>query len=241
MTKLQLTCDVQAKQIEHLQERVEKTESRWLENNLMFCGFAERGKNENCEDLVIQIVQKLGIKADSRTFQYVYRLGRFTKSRPRPIIARFQHMKDRNQTWINRKQLHNEAQYIRPMYPPTTYRTRRVLQAVHSFTESVPRFKGKTRLLYSHKMQVDKDSYQIEDLHTLPEDLQKAVGTISQGNITAFFGINCPFSNFYPSPFNINDRRFSSNEQFNYYSALEEVTVPGAKVKRHLMPCILDY
>jgi hypothetical protein len=46
MSKLQLTCDVQAKKIEHLQERVEKTESRWLENNLMFCGFAERGKNE---------------------------------------------------------------------------------------------------------------------------------------------------------------------------------------------------
>jgi ribA/ribD-fused uncharacterized protein len=218
MSKLQLTCDVQAKKIEHLQERVERTESRWLENNLMFCGFAERGKNENCEDLIIQVLHKLGIKADSRTFQYVYRLGRYTTSRSRPIIARFQHMKDRNETWTKRKQLPNDAQYIRPMYPPTTYRKRRVLQTVHSFTDSVSRFKGKTRLLYSHKLQVETDSYQLGDLHMLPEDLQKAVGTTSQGNITAFFGMNCPFSNFYPSPFVVNDRRFSCNEQFYYYS-----------------------
>ena len=121
----------------------------------MFCGIPEIGGTETCEDIVKNILQKLGIACDNRTFQYVYRVGRFfDKSKPRPIMARFQHLKDRNDTWTKRKGL-KDPLYIRPMYPPSTYRKRRVLQAVHSLARSVPRVKGKSKLLYSHKLQVD--------------------------------------------------------------------------------------
>ena len=60
--------------------------------------------------------------------------------------------------------------------------------------------------------------YGTEDLDRLPDVLQKVVGTTSDNNITAFFGIECPLSNFYPSRFTVDGQVFSSNEQHYYYS-----------------------
>jgi len=109
------------------------------------------------------------------------KLPKYPKSRARPIVARFQHKKDLNDAWSKRRQLTTDAQYIRPMYPPTKYRKRRVLQMVHSITESVPRCKGKSKLLYSHKFQVDTDRYQVEDIHMIPDDLQRTARTAKKG------------------------------------------------------------
>jgi len=70
--------------------------------------------------------------ADDHYGTILHLVGRYMKSRARPMIDRFQHEKDRNDTGNNRGQPITDSQYIGAMNPPTTYRKRRILQAVQS-------------------------------------------------------------------------------------------------------------
>ena len=56
----------------------------------------------------------------------------------------------------------------------------------------------------------------------LPHDLKKAVGSKSQGDFTAFFGMDCPLSNFYPSSFTVNGVNFNCSEQYYYFRKAQQ-------------------
>jgi ribA/ribD-fused uncharacterized protein len=214
---LVVKCDVHDCIISSLESRLEKAETRWYSNNVMLCGVPEKGKDENCEIIATELFQSTGVICDDRSLQFAYRLGRYNKNKSRPIIVRLQHIKDRDMIWNNRKKL-TDGLYIRAMYPPAIHRKRRILQAVSNYAESVPRYKGTTRVTYNNKVVVGKQFYGIDEFGNLPIDLQKPVATRSQGDITVFYGGDSPLSNFYPSTFIVDSISFSCNEQYYYYA-----------------------
>ena len=212
-----LKSDAQSKRIEFLESRVEKLESKGNELNLLFCGIPEGNREQHCEEIVKNILQQLQIPCDNRIFQSVYRIGRFNKSKTRPIMARYQHIKDRNITWSKRRNISTECQYIRTVYTEATQRKRRILQAVNNCAEENPRYKGMAKITLNNQIWIGKERYEKTELHKLPHDLKKAVGTASQDDITAFFGMDCPLSNLYMSPFTVGNQKFTSNEQYYYF------------------------
>jgi ribA/ribD-fused uncharacterized protein len=215
--ELSFINDIQSHRISILESRAEKSDARWYSNNLILCGVPEQGQREDCDSIARELFDTIGVANDNRSLQCAYRIGRFVQGKNRPMVVRFQHVKDRDLVWHKRKDL-SEGHYIRSMYPPAIHRKRRVLQAISNYAEKIPRYKGTTRVTFSNKIMVGKVLCGLDDLDKLPMDLQKAVATKSQGYITLFFGGDTPLSNFYPSSFVVDNVHYSCNEQF-YYDA----------------------
>ena len=80
-----------------LEAKITDLESRSMRDNLLFYGIAERGQNENCEELVRQVcVETLAIQeARNMTFDRVHRVGAHSNNKVRPIVAKFHYYKER--------------------------------------------------------------------------------------------------------------------------------------------------
>jgi len=67
---------------------------------------------QNCKEPIISIIQEeLEIDTVNMTFHAVYRVGKFSKGRARPIIARFVCREDKNLVWSKKKRLQDSANY----------------------------------------------------------------------------------------------------------------------------------
>ena len=218
VSDLKLQNDIKDAKIHQLESRLDVSEGRWYENNLLFCGIPEKSADANCELLVRVIMTELGVVSNDRTLLCAYRLGKASVNRSRPIVARYQHIKDKNIVWAKRRDIKSEQIYIRSMHSPSTYRKRRVLQAVANYADSIPSYKGSVRLTHNHTLQIGRSQYGIHELSKLPIDLQKCVASRIDGDFNMFFGMESPFSNFYPSPFVVDGVAYSCNEQYYYAS-----------------------
>ena len=215
LQNMNLRCEVQQHRIKNLENRVELLESVKLRSALIISGIKEQ-KDENCEQVVREIMVKLGIQNNDHTLVYAYRLGRYIHGNLRPIKVEFHHQKDRDLVWAKRKDL-DEGIYFKPSYPPSVYRKRRILQAICSYAEVLPQYTGTCKVTPNHELKIGKLYYDIDNLQALPHDLQKAVGSQTKKDVTLFYGMQCPLSNFYPAKFEIDGIQFSSTEQHYYY------------------------
>lgn len=231
VSELRFQNAIKDSKIQHLESRLDISEGRWFENNLLFCGIQEKTSDGNCEALVQNVMTQLGVVSNDRTFISTYRLGKASANRSRPIVARFQYIKDRNIVWAKRRDVKSDHVYIRAMYPPKIYRNRRVLQAINNYAETIPSYKGSVRLTHNHQIQIGRAQYGIHELEKLPIDLQKPVGSHIVGDIHLFFGVESPFSNFYPSEFTIDKLVYSCNEQYYYMSKARHYCDQKAQVQ----------
>ena len=148
----------------------------------------------------------------------MHRSGRFQKGRVRPIIAKFHHYLDRELVWEKRKSLPVTSRlYIRAVYPEEIGRRRRVLQAVADVAVQNPKYKGKV-YLSKDKLVIDGDRFSIGEIGGIPDDLKVATGCKSDSETTSFYGIQSPFSNFYPANFELEGMFFNCVEQAFCYN-----------------------
>jgi hypothetical protein len=231
IAELRLLNAVKDSKIRNLESRLVTSDGRWFENNLLFCGIPESTNDGNSEVLVHDVMTQLGVVSNDSTFIATYRLGKASPTRSRPIVVRFQHLKDRNSVWAKRRDIQSDHIYIRAMYPPSIYRKRRVLQAINNYADSIPSYKGSVRLTHNHKIQIGKTQYDIHELAKLPIDLQKSVASRNVGDINLFFGMESPFSNFYPAQFTIEKVTYSCNEQYYYMSKARHYNDEHAQVE----------
>ena len=139
-------------------------------------------EGEDCDSFLSELFNTIAVAIDNRSLHCAYKIGGYIKGKDRPKVVRFQHVKDRYLVWRKSKDL-SIGHYIRVMYPPANHHKRGVCQAI----ETIPRYKGTTRVIFSNKIMVSKVLCGIEDLDKLPMDLQKVVATKCQGNITLFY------------------------------------------------------
>ena len=161
--------------------------------------------------------EKLNISnADNIVFQRSHRLA--GKKRPAPIICRFLLFTDTAKVWSAKTILNGTDYFIREDFPSEFLSRRRVLYPIMKRA----REQGRKAYLDRDVLVIDKNRYDVNSIHTLPENLQPAsLATRSCDNVTAFFTASTPLSNFYKVDLKIDGKSFHSVEQyFQYEKAL---------------------
>ena len=204
------------REIAELKERQIKQECYDRRSNLLFGNIAE-STPEDCETLVKHFITNLlGLDCENFRFDRVHRHGTNPiKGKPRPIIARFCYFQDRQQVWQRRDKLAKTNSWIAEDFAPEVKERRQILKPVLRKAISMK----KSAFLNVDQLVIDKKTYNVNNLSSLPQELNPAkLATVSiNQNLTAFSGAASPMSNFHPSYFELNGLHFLHNEQFYQY------------------------
>lgn len=196
-----------------LEERVVKQESYSRRDNLLLHGIQEK-KGENCGDIVLDTLSKIGINLPQRAFVRVHRNppGPYTPGKNRPIIAKFHHFQDRQAVWQSRKNLPGEL-YITEDFPKEISQRRRNLTPILALAKTVPTVKAAR--LVEDKLLLDGTVYTTDKLHTLPEEIRsKSTSTLTKDGVVAFSSASAPLSNLYPCDITMQGHKYSSVEHY---------------------------
>ena len=209
-----------------LEEKITKLETYSRRDNLLFCGLPEeKGETSlECEKKIIHAVAQAGLGTlHPRSLVRAHRIGRppsSTTTRPRPILVRFAHFKDRQYTFDSKGLLKRIGIYVEEDFPDEVARRRRqltpVFWAIYNYTEDGHsyRYRQKVRQI-ADQLLFNGQMYTVETVHKLPRQFHpEIVASPSQKGITAFFTAASPLSNHYTSPFQIGKETYSCVEQF---------------------------
>ena len=101
--------------------------------------------------------------------------------------------------------------------PPHIKKRRDRLMPIYRLAKSIPHYQDKCKLI-NDKLIIKGNSYHIEDISKLPENLAVyKVAENSNDTNLVFVGEVSPYSNFHHSPFVVNGQRFHSSEQLVQY------------------------
>jgi ribA/ribD-fused uncharacterized protein len=174
-------------------------------------------KSEDIKSVVLAILVDIGLDTvNGRTIVETYKMGPFVIGKMRPIMVKFHHPMDREQAWKNRQSLASPV-HFRQQYPEDIQQWRRVLQAIVNYARNSDDFKENT-YLRNDKIVVKGKTYSLDTLHNLPSALQTPVGCTTNGEHVYFYGIQSPFSNFYPSKLTVDYIQFKCVEQAYFYA-----------------------
>ena len=113
-----------------MEDKVTDLQWRSMKNNLIFHGLLGESRQENVQDKLRQFVrEELGIERRVE-FGNVHRFGRYTRNKPRPIVARFIYNSDRALILDNSYKLRNSPWRITEQFPVAMEDRRRTLQPV---------------------------------------------------------------------------------------------------------------
>ena len=208
-----------------LEEKVMKMEIFSRKDNLIFTGIVEEN-HENCEARIIQYLSSIGLgKLHPRAIVRAHRLGKFSgeNRKPRPIIVKFAHYKDRQITLQNTNKIAEQSGIkVEEDFPEEIKNRCKVLLPVywaiyHHRDETHPHtwpYRKHLRLqadkLFFNGMVITTDS-----LHKLPDIFHpRRLFTPSNKNITAFFTNSSPLSNHYRCQVEINCLQYNCVEQY---------------------------
>ena len=230
-------------QIKSLQDHILSLETHSRRNNLQFIGIPEK-KGENCEKLVLDICDRIGIGFDDRTIERAHRLGKFQEDRVRSVIVKFNHYKDRQKVWTAKSDI-NIQSHVRIIedFPLPIVAKRRQLspicEAAFKYRDTFqPTFRHKAWLAVD-KLILDGKSYTVDTLHLLPEHLlPKNVFTPSNASAVAFFTKWSPMSNHFISEMQVRGQNYNCMEQYIMHSkaTMFDDTDTAAKIMREMSP-----
>ena len=99
-------------------------------------------------------------------------------------------------------------------YSEETEKARKILKPILKLATSKPHYKGKCKL-DEDVLIIQGKRYTTGNLHTLPEDISTFEATSkSAKDVIGFFGELNPFSNFYRTTFELDNRVYHSSEQY---------------------------
>lgn len=231
-----------------LHERVVAMESYSRRDNLLFEGIPESAIDvrETSQDCIKKIqdvlMNKMKIK-DAQDIRVIrcHRLGKpptpnagsGAPGRPRTIICRFQFTEDRQRIWRHKENLKGSGTWLQEDFPKEINdRRKRLLPIMFA-----ARTQGHRANLLVDKLHItfksgESQTYDVSNLHSLPDELDpKLVGTVTKNNFLAFFGQNCPLSNFYEAPFYADGFKYRHVEQFLFCKKAEFARDDASKQK----------
>jgi len=233
---------------EVLNERVIAMESYSRRDNLLFEGIKEAppGVQESSRDCVkkIQDVLKNNMKIDdvqNIRISRCHRLGRppplnassGAPDRPRTVICRLHFFGDRQLIWTQKEKLKGSGIWLQEDFPKEINDRRKKLLPIMFAAKR----QGLRANLVVDKLHITNQSgelkmYGVNNLHTLPASLDpKLISTVTKNNYFAFFGQNCPLSNFYEAPFYADGFNFRHVEQFLFCKKAEFAGDEASKAK----------
>jgi ribA/ribD-fused uncharacterized protein len=172
-------------------------------------------KHEHPKMVVEELLAGIGVDITPRTILYAYRIGRFNKEKTRPITVKFHHPLDRQLAWQNRSSLTGPI-YLRQEFPDPVANKRRVLQPIVNYARNTEHFKDNAYLKHD-RLVVANNTYSLDTLHKLPNELQTIVGCTNHEDFIYFYGMQSPLSNFYPCQFSYGETDFNCVEQAFFY------------------------
>ena len=209
-----------------LEQKIVKLETYSRRDNLLFFGLMEE-KGETflgCEKKIIQVVARAGLgDLHPRSIIRAHRIGKppvNSSARPRPILVKFTHFKDRQYTFDNKGLLKRIGIFVDEDFPEEVATRRQQLSpvywAIYNHTEDghYHPYRQKVRRI-ADQLIFNGQIYNTETVHRLPSQFHpEIVASPSKKGITAFFTGASPLSNHYRSPFQVGKETYNCVEQF---------------------------
>ena len=209
-----------------LKKRIECLESKLLESNLIIHGIREEEweVEENRRERLYQAISFTVDAPDKRErmdiarsipIRTTKRLGRYRLGRNRPISVSFEKKSHADVLYESKSWL-PKGVYIDREYTDEVEKQRKLLRPILKLARSINKYQGKCKLEDNY-LHILGQKYGVDDLHKLPNDLSgfhASSETSIEKNIHAFFGELSPFSNFHKAPFELDNIKFFSSEQF---------------------------
>ena len=214
-----------------LKKRINRLEDKHLENNLVVHGIEEsewEQPSETTSKVRKAIVEALPQSRKNDRYEAsrkilihkVKRVGRYNSQRSRPISVSFVCQSDADIIYKNKSKL-KKGIYIDREYCKETEHERKLLRVIMRAAKRNKDYEGKYKL-EGNTLKLNGKNYTVRNLHELPAELNGfEVSSKKDDQVYAFFGELNPLSNFHPSPFDLNGKRYHCSEQFIQYRKAE--------------------
>ena len=210
----------------NLKKRLETIESRALENNLIIQGLDEEEwekesttRNKIYSELIPLITcdsentRKQLREAKKLEIRNCKRLGRYSKDRARPISAEFVRKEDVEYILSNKTSL-RKGIFMDKEYPADIEKKRKILRPILTAAKHSKKYRKRCRM-DNDILVIKGKRYNVDELDRLPKSLKPAnVTSKTNKSVYGYFGELNPLSNFYPSPFKLDDTLYHCSEQF---------------------------
>ena len=223
-TRLAKQVQVLSSEQSKLQHIIIVMEQHSLENSLVFRGISE--DITECDyNLREKVYQELAhifegddypaklTMAKNMAVKKCKRVGRFSRTQPRPMSVEFEHCQDIEYIMESKGYLQGGT-YMDREYVPEIERKRRILLPILKAAKQSKDYKKKCRL-EDDKVVINGWKYGTENLHQLPSELDVfEITSKSDTDCVGFFGALNPLSNFYESKFTVEGIEYISSEQY---------------------------
>ena len=201
--------------IDQLEYQQQKQEDYNRRSNLKIEGLPEpKGEGVETPAKLMQTVHdfiknNLKIDTDIR-FERCHRLGPKGKS-SRPVIVRFNWYQDRELVWGKRSLLRGSRFILREDFSARTEKARRSLYPfAKAARDQHVRYSLQGDVLY-----LEGKKYTCDNKDEIPAKFSpRNNATRTDDKTVIFYGRNSPFSNFYPSKFNVASVEYAHNEMY---------------------------
>ena len=210
-----------------IREQLIRIECHSRRENLLFCNIPEqpRESERDCLSKVQHVMMQIGLHNYTEiSIDRCHRKGKFTNGKTRPIIVKFHDYGDRMRVWTGRFELNKYQEskkvYVNEDFPAEVEQRRKILYPILKRAKSM-NGKYQSRIIID-KLIVNGNSYTVENLHLLPDDLNpRNTSKAENETMFCFFGRWSPLSNFHAAPFEKDGILFNCSEQaFQHSKAL---------------------
>ena len=203
-----------------LRDRLQRLDKQAKRDNLLVLNVPEeRGEfDSDCLRKFRSILYNIGFPYPGHIrIVKCHRKGKYDSrsyARPRPILVRFHWTGDRDEIWHRRTYLQGSGFFFAEDFPEPIEKSRKVLWPAYKKAQA-NKNKYKFVEMVEDKLVIDNKSYTIQNMHTLPTDLNLANKAEKTDSVTvAFFGMQSPLSNHHPAPFKVENVKYNCSEQF---------------------------
>ena len=189
--------------IRGIQEQYKETDAMLREKVFAEISFTVLGSNYNEK---VELAKKMSIRTCRR-------LGRYNRTRARPISCEFVQKEDVAYIMENRGYL-RKGIFADYEYTAEVERKRRILLPILRTARRIPEYRGNCRLEMD-ELVINGRHFRVNTLSQLPENLNPfKITTEEDIDSIGFFGAINPLSNFYECNFTVGDESYISTEQF---------------------------
>ena len=188
-------------------------------SNVLLHGIEEvdSERPNDCLSRVYEVLTDIGLDDPKSTIKIerCHRLGpkpkpSRLKPRPRPIIFKLNWYMDKEKIMSHASNL-DRGLRLTSDFPAVIQQRRSTLFPIYYAAKR----QGKNPRMPSDRLYIGNKVYTVDNMKDLPHDLQPDVASIrSIGNVKAFFGKQCPLSNFYPAPFMVDGINYKTSEHY---------------------------
>ena len=223
-------------QIKTVDDKVDKIESMVKKRNLVFEGIPEvEGKKEDVEKTISALFDQLAI-TEEVNFEACYRIGPYSKSKPRPVLVSFERQSQRDMVYYKRMDLKRTQDFqfvwVNEDLGPASKRKKNVIRLITKQAQE----QGIDCRTGKYAVHINKVKYDDSNLEDLPPALHPAnMKQVQIGeNTIAYQSELAPFSNFFPCVIKFGKHRFMCAEQVLQFMKAKTLAKPLAATKIYL-------